>query len=153
AVSAPGARSSGAVFLDPRTMKLAALRVVLPRVDFGDGRTVRASANGRVFSVWRRNTSPAGIQTVVIKGTEGTGHYEHKTAGHLVPGPDGGVLYTGEGPHNVLGKALAAGGRGPFCLPAAQPGFFLSVRPEKERDAGPKAKHVLAVHLEGDARD
>jgi hypothetical protein len=153
-VTPGGARASGAVFLNTFTLNPLPLRGALGRIDFGDGQNLRASADGKVFTVWRPDRSPNGIQTVVLTGSDLVGHYEHKSAGHLSPSTDGRVIYTGQGRYTNQAKAIAdAGMRANYCLPSQQPAFYLSVQhPDRFGPPG-KRKGTLVVHLEGDLRE
>src|SRR5205807_1775125 len=92
-----GERFGGqATFLDLKTLK---------PLDFkrtGDGHrgfegNVRVSADGTVFGIWASGVSPSGLQSTILSGKELKSHYQHTSVGHIVPGPDGKVLFTGGG--------------------------------------------------------
>jgi hypothetical protein len=122
-----------------------------------EGNGVRASADGRVFGIWRNHSNPQGVQTLVLQGTEARGYYQHATAGHLLPGPDGNVLYTAAGRFTSQVKPLGDRRQTPpYCLPAAEGDFYLTIdgldppfsRPPKKKEA----RGTFAIHLAGDER-
>ena len=57
----------------------------------------RVPANGLVFGTWNPGSSPQGLQSYVLVGNDLKSHYQHKSMGHITPGPDGKVLYTASG--------------------------------------------------------
>ena len=110
--------------------------------------TIRASADGHVLGMWNPGMGPSGLQTVVLSGRGAQGRYEHLSVGHVVPGPDGRVIFTGAGLYTPELKRLDGGApnqTGPFTLPALHGGFYLSV-------ANPTGNASVSVHLTGDSR-
>jgi hypothetical protein len=153
--SCQGAIRSELFFMDVATLtKLPIQRTGAGHIHIFDVNGVRASADGRVFGIWRSQTIPQGIQTLVLEGNEARGHYLHNTAGHLLPGPDGKVIYTAGGRYTNQVKPLGDRRRGPLlCLPAEQAGYFLSVQGKNPFDRNTKDKRgTLAIHRDGDER-
>jgi uncharacterized protein (TIGR03067 family) len=114
---------------------------------------VRASADGTVFTFWRTQVSPQGIQTLLLIGKEVKGNYDHDSAGYLVPGPDGKVIYTARGLYSNTVKAMGKQAGQPWrgYLPAHHGPYYLSfTRPEPF--AKGKGGSELAVHVAGDQR-
>jgi hypothetical protein len=140
--------SSGPVtFLDPATLKPVEVQVPENRVvgGLGDRACIRVSADGKVFGLWSADGSPQGLQTWVLVGNRLQVHYEHDSAGHVTPGPDGRVVHTGRGlytaelkPRKEENDAGAA-----YCVPAAHGPLYLSLSPGR-RDS-------VAVHMTGHA--
>src|SRR5262245_2259863 len=141
-------------FIDVATLKQADVKVEQGRVSrFGTDNWVRASADGRTFASWGSG-SPSGIQTLVLEGNSARGYYEHSGAGHLCPGPDGRVLYTARGLFTGQAKQLGDTQAGPYCIPADQGPFYLTVdlggrRPPRDRK---DAEARVVVHVAGDPR-
>jgi hypothetical protein len=147
--SAQGVSRSELFFMDVTTLrKLPIEKTGQGHIHIMEGDGVRASADGRVFAIWRNYSNPQGIQALVLQGRQARGYYEHNNAGHLVPGPDGQVIYTAEGRYTSQVKPLDNRDRGaPFCLPALQGDWFLTVRWKDNGMGG-----TLAVHQAGDLR-
>jgi hypothetical protein len=58
---------------------------------------LRASAEGRVFGLWCTSHSPSGMGVIVYSKDVVRTTYAHRSVGHVVPSPDGKVLYTNSG--------------------------------------------------------
>src|SRR5262245_60451910 len=100
------------VFLDIHTIKPLEIRKSGNPGFFGHGpwACVRASADGKAFGMWHSlNVAPSGLYTFVLAGNELRQHYEHTGPGHVVPGPDGEVIYTGFGPLVPMSRMTSAG--------------------------------------------
>ena len=119
-------------FLDTRTLKPLNLRTARGEVPGVAAETfVRVSADGRVFGLWNPNVSPQGVQTWVLAGGEIQVHGNGDSCGHVAPGPDGKVVYTGRGlftnQARRIGKLDTPGGV--YCVPPVEGNFYLSVTP------------------------
>jgi len=55
---------------------------------------IRASANGKVFGTWTASSSPSGVGSIVVSDSGVQSYYRHDTAGHVLPSPDGKILFT-----------------------------------------------------------
>ena len=139
--------NNGRLFLDLDTLEPAAIDCAQDRWRGSGGKdcVVRASANGRVLTVWRLGTSPSGLQDVVIGDTAAVVRYEHDSVGDILPSPDGRLLYTGAGiftrelkPYSKT-EPLRGG------IPAVHGDLYLRPLPE-DRNGD------VAVHIAGDTR-
>jgi len=112
---------------------------------------VRVAADGRSLAMWRRDVSPSGIQTAVMGNGTATGYYEHNSAGHLLPGPDGQTLFTGAGLYTMQCKPLEAGNAARKAyFPAVHGRGYLSLGSTRGGVPGlPGEKADLGVHLLG----
>jgi hypothetical protein len=144
----PGQLTAG-VFLDARTFRTMNLtaKAGTAAPDFSLDPFVRASADGNVFTLWRPNVSPQGIMSVtILRRSEVEVKYEHDTAGHVIPGPDGRYLYTSRGRFTRQGKPVVGDAKKEFyVLPAVHGNLFLSLQ-------GMDKAFSLAVHLGTEAR-
>ena len=120
-------------FFDLESMKPIDLRDEKGRRDVNvetDGH-VRASADGQTFGFWRLHTSPQGVSTLVIQGNSIRRYYDHYSAGHLLPGPDGKVIYSGRGRFTYECKAIDDPHNGynysNYMLPAVQGNYYLGI--------------------------
>jgi hypothetical protein len=124
--------------LDPRTFKEIAIG------DKGRGMgsmaghpsyppTVRVSADGRVFAWYTQGLSPSGLSSMVLGETDAKSHYEHKTVGAILPGPDG-TLFTAGGLFTPELKPIGDETRYQYWfhapVPAAHGRLYLSVAPD-----------------------
>jgi len=83
-------------------------------------------------------------------------YYQGVSPGHLIPGPDGKIIYTARGLFSNEAKPLGVNlksrdGIGPWCVPALHGNYYLSVN--LNSGFGPKRQpSVVSVHLGGDER-
>jgi hypothetical protein len=139
-VTSPNAREWGRntlVFLDPTTLKAEELGGLARNILSGAANRlagevihVRASADGRVFGWWNGGLALGGINSLVIlPGGQLEAHHVQGRFGHVVPGPDGKVLFTGAGLWTKAGKPLGEldEREGHLCIPAQQGGYYLSI--------------------------
>jgi hypothetical protein len=86
---------------------------------------IRASADGRVYGLWCTSHSPQGLMTIVVSETKVKAHYEHTSVGHIVPGSDGQVLFTGSGLYTNDCKPFGQRtGGGQLCIPAPAGNYY-----------------------------
>jgi len=95
-------RFGGALrFLDPMTFREVSIKPVERASEFGfragKGSQMRASADGRVFTTWTPGDRDRGPQALVVSGQRFKVTVETEPAGHVVPAPDGQLLFTGRG--------------------------------------------------------
>jgi hypothetical protein len=76
---------------------------------------LRASGNGKVFSLWCTSHTPSGVGVIMVSDAGVRSYYAHWNAGHVVPSADGKVLFTAE----------KKGTRTFFCRENREPGFLL----------------------------
>jgi S1-C subfamily serine protease len=90
---------------------------------------IRASADGRVFGVWRADTSSMGMQTMILEENEVQINSSPSASfGLLVPGPDGQIIYAPTGLlTNDIKNIGSQTGRSVLRVPAANGNFYLEV--------------------------
>jgi hypothetical protein len=144
--------NSELVFLDVHTLKpLDVQRTGSSRVQLGKDLHIRASADGTVFGVGHAIHPPRGVQTLVLAGNEARGHYSADGAGHVVPGPDGRVVYTFRGQFTQDAKAAGRTDREALCsLPAHQGIYSLSFRLANPFNFNGGRGQRAVVHMVGD---
>ena len=113
-------------------------------VGFGAGESVRLSANGETFGLWRVSGSPSGLQSTTKTDGGWWGYYEHATVGVILPSPDGRTLYTSKG---IYTDQLKRKGKTRFGqpFPAVHGDYYLNAAGEGE------SAHV-SLHLAGESR-
>jgi hypothetical protein len=143
-------------FVNTATMGVANYVYSDPKKKFthwASGHTIRVSANGRVFGYWRTNTSPQGFHTLVLAGNTFKTNYEHVSYGHVVPGPDGKVVYTAHGLYTPEGRPLGDQKddnryKLEYTLPAVEGNlYYMSVGTSPNRQV-----ESLNIHFVGDKR-
>src|SRR5439155_16868472 len=94
--------------LDPMTFREISIKPVERAAEFGfrvgKGAQLRASADGRVFTTWTPGDRDRGPQSLVVTGPRFKVSVETEPAGHVVPAPDGQLLFTGRGVATVDGR-------------------------------------------------
>jgi hypothetical protein len=101
------------------------------------------SADGTVFGHWNTNLSPGSASTFVLQGDE-LKTYEDGELGHVVPGPDGRVAYTGQGPLTYMLKAVGGAPKTPgYSLPAVEGNFFLTLSTAEGKFPGSLSIYLL----------
>jgi hypothetical protein len=115
---------------------------------------IRASADGRLFGLWRSSTSPAGFLTIALDGKTVESYYDHADYGALSPGPDGRLIFTGlGGVREPGGKPVVRvpEGAGPrtMYLPTPDPLYFLAIDGLQVYGNQQPAAIGIAVQLSG----
>jgi hypothetical protein len=57
----------------------------------------RSAADGQAMGIWSSEVSPSGVAWIKWEGQVGKATYDHSSRGHVVPGADGKILFTGTG--------------------------------------------------------
>jgi uncharacterized protein (TIGR03067 family) len=118
-------------------------------VHAGTKEPLRASANGKVFSVYHTDGSPQEIQTMVLEGNRVKINYGSGVLGHGDPSPDGKFLYTARGVYSQQVQALGQANQfNPYLIPSVQGPYYLSIDMNKVGITS-TAKLALGVHLAG----
>ncbi len=92
---------------------------------------LRASPDGRSFGCWTLIHFPTGVHWFTLEGNVGMRAYTHTSAGHVIPGRGGKVLFTGAGaftalPEHGREKDLVSGAaRNGRYIPAQHGDFYL----------------------------
>lgn len=93
-------RTTGRVnFLDVKNLRLEQIQMPVQnrsRIEVGRG-GLRASADGTTWGYWRY-TSPSGVYVYRLLGKKFDAFYRGTSLGHIIPSPDGSVIYTAGGP-------------------------------------------------------
>jgi hypothetical protein len=148
-----GAPQGGLIFLDVPSLKEVAVDRIEPgdpqaQAGFGGWGAVPdpiVSADGRVVVLGR--------QTWVLSGNRIKTYSLNAQVAHVLPGPDGRMLFTSEGLYTVEGKKIGGGEPGPFALPALQGNAYLSItNPNGQLPGQSAARPRAVVHLVGDGR-
>src|SRR5262249_35860791 len=128
------------------------------RIHFRDNLHIRASADGTTFGTWSTGGSPTGIGALVLVGNKVDAYYEHSSTAHVVPGPDGRLLFTGNGLLHTAQLKLVGGSdrRGQaLCVPALHGQYYLRVASGDVRDfrnRNEDRKTSVSLHMVGDER-
>lgn len=148
--------------LDLNTLAATVARIQAHNTSYRDFVHVRASADGKTFGMWCTSHSPSGVETLLLRGREAQSRYEHTSAGHVVPGPDGKHVFTGSGVYtDVLRKLQAGPERSPeanfSCVPALHPGYYLRIPPGGQRygydESGERGRPMTgSIYLLGNDR-
>jgi hypothetical protein len=127
------------------TMRLVVSEVKLSphmTAHFRDLWHVRAAANGKVFGLWCTSHSPTGMGVFELTNADVKTYYAHNSFGHVLPGPDGRLLFTGSGlyaPQVQLQEQLKPGDT---MIPSCHGDYWLSLPP-----AGKEGE--VTVHARG----
>jgi hypothetical protein len=125
----------GLRFLDPMTFREVSIKPVDRASEFGfragKGSMMRASADGRVFTTWTPGDRDRGPQSLVVTGPRFKVSVETEPAGHVVPAPDGQLLFTGRGVATVEGRPTTGtpDGLSMPSVPAVHGPSYLCVEP------------------------
>ncbi|MGE3804820.1 MAG: hypothetical protein AB7K24_09130 [Gemmataceae bacterium] len=148
------AGSKGHAF-DPATLsfldleKLEPLALTIESRDGGahfsarDAMELRAAANGQVFGLWCTSHSPSGLHILAIDGDRVIHRYMHESVGHVLPGPDGKVIYTANARFTTELQPIAGFNRfdTAYMVPSHHGDYYLKWIP--------KPPHVLTLHRAG----
>ena len=156
-------------FLDVRTLKRLEVgwlqdeagRMGAGAAHINQAAHIRASPDGKTFGLWCTLQSPSGMTVIqMVGGNAAKGVYEHNSVGHVLPGADGKIIFTGfelyaadlhkvRGErHNGVAYFPALGGS--YYLSCASP--YISAGPRPPNEKAPKPEQKLAVHMLGDDR-
>ncbi len=126
--------SKGIQFCNAQTLKPTDMAIPTqsrPFVQFGELQ-VRASTDGQTFAAWSPGVSPTGFHSWRVVGNELQGHYEHTTAGNIIPDATGRTFYAGNGlysPNAELIKRVDGPAGQTYVLPAVQGEMYLVLTP------------------------
>lgn len=152
-----GAEHEPGMFLDGKSLRPIPTRVFdrqyqrvgqLPGA--GPATRMRASANGKVFSIWGTSGSPGGFRTLVMKGNTVDTYYAHDTMGYIAPSPMGDLMYTAKGIYTTQTKEYAVNKElhaRSFFIPAIDSEFSISLVRSDDRDAAAPAR--ANIHVRG----
>jgi WD40 repeat protein len=87
---------------------------------------IRAAPDGSAFGVWSRNRQPNGLETLVVLKDKIKMAFADTSAGHVMPGMQARVIYTGTGLFsNDLTKLTGPWPDNSAFLPAQEGGYYL----------------------------
>src|SRR5262245_38722700 len=127
------------MFVDVETLKEVMIEKATGDfgVTFGTAAHLRASADGRLLGSWFAQLQPSGLQTARLEGNSMTGSHKRESVGHVIPGPDGQMVFTEKGMYTSTGEPT---GRRDPVIPAATGPAYLTVIPDG-------AKRVVGVWM------
>jgi hypothetical protein len=100
---------------------------------------LRASANGLLFGMWCTSHTPTGYGTVLVSENVTRISYAHPwSVGHVLPSPDGKVVYTRSGSYAPQVKMNEMPHAGDSMLPACHGEYYLVLPPFNPRPGPPK---------------
>jgi hypothetical protein len=143
-----GSASHGPVLVNATFFDLDTLKPLPIRLPFGaPAPWSPVSADGTVFGAWKSNQSPTETTTFVLEGEE-LKRYNEGGTGHVVPGPDGRVVYTAQGPRTNQLKGVSGGpAKSVYSLPAVEGDFYLALTPAEGGKGGTAAVYLLGNDL------
>ena len=101
------------------------------------------SADGTVFGAWVTNIFPNSSMSFVLQADE-LKRFDGGDHGHIVPSPDGRVVYTKNGPVSSQITALANHPfKSGFSIPAVHGDFFLTLTTQGKPGTGGLSVHLL----------
>jgi WD40 repeat protein len=115
--------------IDLETLKVLGPEFNMPLMFGGWYRNLihlRASANGKVFGAWCTSHTPSGVAAIVLSDAGVQSYYGHWSAGHVVPSPQGNVLFTQSGMYPP-DKLTNTPQDGDAMVPACHGDFYLSL--------------------------
>jgi len=93
------------------------------------------------------------METYVLQGNRLVGYYKPDNAGHILPGPDGKIVYTARGTFGADVEPLEKRMAGGFCIPAAHGIYYLSFNLRDPLGfATQQELQTITVHSVEDAR-
>lgn len=105
------------------------------------------SADGTVFGAWKSNQSPAESTSFVLAGDRLV-RSDAAGVGHVVPGPDGRVLYTAKGICTSDFQAIrGSASKSSYCIPASEGDFYLALGTADEKSGGTVTVFMLGNEL------
>jgi hypothetical protein len=91
--------------------------------------TIRAADCGTVFGAWVQGLSPSGLEVYTLTDSVLTARREHTSVGHILPGPNGDYVYTGNG--GVYTSTLVPTSDCPrdvrCFIPSSHPSYYLGL--------------------------
>ncbi len=152
--SSPGGFNVMAFDAESMTVVATAERNIAMQM-YSPNATVRASAEGRTFGVYRPGLSPSGFTILNFHDNELSQFYEHVSPGVLVPNADGSQIFTSSSGIYTDKYAPLIEGSGNWAsgvtyLPSYHPKYFLSVPYNYISDK--KATNTIGIFLEGTSR-
>ncbi len=154
-------------FLSPETMKVVLREIKMPPAGmlgnyYRDLVHVRASGNGQVFGMWCTSHSPSGVATIAVLKDGARSHYAHRSDGHILPSPEGKVLFTRFGKRPPFVDLTQASNSGNAMLPASSGNYYLELPeankggnrpPQRVNPAQPPADVTVSAAIHSAEKD
>ena len=139
-----GSASNGPLVVNGAFYDLATLqRLPISTPRGGPNAYSPVSAEGTVFGAWVTHIYPNSSLSHVLQADE-LKRFDAGDHGHIVPGPDGRVIYTRTGPISSQMTGLANHPfKTGFSIPAVHGDFFLSLTPQGKPGTGGLSVHLL----------
>jgi hypothetical protein len=124
------ATGAGLYVINPTTLAILGTNVKAVLAGFPQ---IRASADGKVFGMWRPQVSLSGLRILIVEGSNVQESYLPRNVGTVVPGPDGRVIFTTNGLYTVkTDKPELIGTPQPYSkpilrMPATQGNYYLDI--------------------------
>jgi hypothetical protein len=149
----PGNHDGRIAFLDMQTLKEIPLANDPPlRASSwgrGDPIHVHISANGQVIGARVSGGSPAGVETLILRGEKVIPHYEHDSWGDIIPDAEGRVIHTGRGRYTPELKKI---GDSQGSLPALHGNLWVSIAGGDGVHNREATSVTVSVHMGDDTR-
>jgi hypothetical protein len=114
-------------------------------------RRFAASSDGSLFTSWIPGISPNGMASLIQKDNQWLSHYEHDSAGALIPGASGQFIYTSQGVYTP--KWVNINPTKGTYIPALNSRFFLHIdQPATLAQKKADKETRITLHFEGEDR-
>jgi S1-C subfamily serine protease len=124
------------VFLDLASLK--PLPITYAKDGWGPSAQMFLSGDGSVFCRWGQESVAYVVESGLIK------EYRAGALGHVIPGPDGRMIFTARGIVNARFNRVDANDASyGYCLPAVRGNYFLSLSPADGAKGGGLAIYLL----------
>jgi hypothetical protein len=155
---AGGANNNELMFMDVASMERLPLKVEYQRPEdmflFDQNLEIRASADGSVFTGWRRHSSPTGLYVFTIAGKEVHCRYDHKSGTFVLPDEHGDRIFTDDmilPQENLDLREMRLRPAKSYLIPATTGPLFLRI-PLPNLSSGQKvSSDPVTVHLGSEA--
>ncbi len=143
-----GSASSGPVFVTNQFLDLATFRPLTVKLGGIPPPWSPVSADGTVYGGWKSNQSPTETTAFVLLGDE-LKRRDAGGVGHVVPGPDGRVIFTTQGPFTPQFEPI----RGKpsedplYCIPATEGSLYMALRSADKMQGG-----SISIYLPGNSQ-
>ena len=122
-----GSASSGPFMVNGEFFDLQTLKLIPVKMQGIPGWWHPISADGTVFGGWKPHESPSECSTLVLSGREII-RTNSAGLGHIVPGPDGRIVYTAKGLYTNQFKSIPGSPpNNSYCLPATEGDYVMVV--------------------------
>lgn len=100
------------------------------------------STDGTVYGGWKPNQSPGESSSFIIRGNELV-RTNAGGVGHVVPGPDGRILFTADGIFTTDFKRVPGGLERSYCIAATEGDFYLTLDSSQGKNPGSMSLYLV----------